>query len=179
MDLKLKGKRVVVTGASKGIGLAISRTFAREGAAVYMAARNAERLEAAAATIKSETGAQVATLALDASASDAGARLSSSSSEETSSFSKECCAGSGAARLRRAKAAETPSYGSTRRRSRRATCSGLRRSRRPTSTSTASKNSIKDVVIEAFASNAQDRRDGEERAVTQERRPGVRRQGPA
>jgi NAD(P)-dependent dehydrogenase (short-subunit alcohol dehydrogenase family) len=75
MDLKLKGKRVVITGASKGIGLAIARSFAREGAAVFMAARNAERLEAAAATIKNETGAQVATLALDAAASDAGTRL--------------------------------------------------------------------------------------------------------
>ncbi len=75
MDLKLKGKRVVITGASKGIGLAISRTFAREGAAVFMAARNAERLEEAAAQLRKETGAQVSTLALDAASSDAGARL--------------------------------------------------------------------------------------------------------
>ena len=75
MDLKLKGKRVVVTGASKGIGLAICRSFAREGAQVFMAARNAERLDAAAAQLKTETGAQIATLALDAAASDAGARL--------------------------------------------------------------------------------------------------------
>lgn len=75
MDLQLKGKRVIVTGASKGIGFAIARTFAREGAAVFMVARNAERLEAAAATIKSETGAQVSALALDAAAAGAGERL--------------------------------------------------------------------------------------------------------
>ncbi len=75
MDLKLKGKRVVVTGASKGIGLAICNSFAREGAQVFMAARDAGRLEAAAAQLKAQTGAQVATLALDAAASDAGTRL--------------------------------------------------------------------------------------------------------
>jgi NAD(P)-dependent dehydrogenase (short-subunit alcohol dehydrogenase family) len=75
MDLRLKDKRVVVTGASKGIGLAISRSFAREGAQVFMAARTADRLEAAAAQLRSETGAQIATLALDASTADAGARL--------------------------------------------------------------------------------------------------------
>ncbi len=75
MDLQLKGKRVVVTGASKGIGFAIAKTFAREGAVVFMAARNAERLEAAAAQIRAETGAKVSALALDASAADAGERL--------------------------------------------------------------------------------------------------------
>ena len=75
MDLQLKGKRVVVTGASKGIGFAIAKTFAREGAVVFMAARNAERLEAAAAQIRTETGAKVSALALDASAADAGERL--------------------------------------------------------------------------------------------------------
>lgn len=75
MDLKLRGKRVLVTGASKGIGLAIARSFAREGAVLYLAARNTERLDAAAAQLKSETGAQVSTLAIDAAAADAGERL--------------------------------------------------------------------------------------------------------
>lgn len=75
MDLQLKGKRVVVTGASKGIGLAIARSFAREGALLFLAARNAERLDAAAAQLRSETGAQVSVLALDAAAADAGERL--------------------------------------------------------------------------------------------------------
>ena len=34
MDLKLKGKCVIVTGGSKGIGLAIAQEFAKEGAAI-------------------------------------------------------------------------------------------------------------------------------------------------
>ena len=40
MDLNLKGKRVLVTGGSKGIGRACAEAFAREGADVRIAARN-------------------------------------------------------------------------------------------------------------------------------------------
>src|SRR6478735_7620537 len=45
MDLDLKGKVVVVTGASKGIGLAIARAFADEGARVVAGARNTGSLD--------------------------------------------------------------------------------------------------------------------------------------
>ena len=47
MDLQLTGKRAVVTGASKGIGLAVARALVAEGAHVVLAARGAETLEAA------------------------------------------------------------------------------------------------------------------------------------
>ena len=51
MELGLKGKGVIVTGASKGIGRAIALEFAREGANVALCARGAEALEKTRAEI--------------------------------------------------------------------------------------------------------------------------------
>ena len=51
MDLGLEGKRALVTGASKGIGLGIARELAAEGAEVAISSSSRERIEAAAAEI--------------------------------------------------------------------------------------------------------------------------------
>jgi NAD(P)-dependent dehydrogenase (short-subunit alcohol dehydrogenase family) len=64
MDLGLQGKLAVVTGGSKGIGLGIAKSFAREGADVLICARNAEQL-AVAARVLAEHGTQVDTLVCD------------------------------------------------------------------------------------------------------------------
>lgn len=60
MELGLKGKGVIVTGASKGIGRAIALEFAREGAHVAICARGAEALE--------KTRAEIAALGVTAHA---------------------------------------------------------------------------------------------------------------
>ncbi|UTH75544.1 SDR family NAD(P)-dependent oxidoreductase [Chromobacterium sp. IIBBL 290-4] len=46
MDLQLRGKRMAVTGGSSGIGAAIVKTLAAEGAEVFCCARDAARLDA-------------------------------------------------------------------------------------------------------------------------------------
>jgi NAD(P)-dependent dehydrogenase (short-subunit alcohol dehydrogenase family) len=51
LDLKLDGKRALVTGSSSGIGGAIARTLAGQGAAVVVHGRNAERAQAVAGDI--------------------------------------------------------------------------------------------------------------------------------
>jgi NAD(P)-dependent dehydrogenase (short-subunit alcohol dehydrogenase family) len=56
MDLELKGKVAIVTGGSRGIGLAIGKALAAEGANVALVARNAALLESAAAGITAEGG---------------------------------------------------------------------------------------------------------------------------
>lgn len=52
MDLGLNGKRVAVTGGSKGIGRAIAEGFAAEGADVSICARNADEVAATVASLK-------------------------------------------------------------------------------------------------------------------------------
>ena len=70
MDLQLAGKRALVTGGSKGIGKAIARQLAREGADVVIAARGAGELTATAAALSAETGRKVVGLTVDTQADE-------------------------------------------------------------------------------------------------------------
>jgi NAD(P)-dependent dehydrogenase (short-subunit alcohol dehydrogenase family) len=67
MDLKLTGRTALITGSSKGIGLAVAQWFAREGVNVCLVARSGNRLEKEAASIRQTTNLAVRTLAADLS----------------------------------------------------------------------------------------------------------------
>jgi len=56
MDLGLKGKCVLVTGGSKGIGFAVSELFAAEGANVAICARNADEVGKAVKSLAAKGG---------------------------------------------------------------------------------------------------------------------------
>ena len=71
MDLHLSGKRVLITGASQGIGFAVASLFAEEGCSLVLVARNEERLKHAAASIAERFGAVPQILAADLSAPSA------------------------------------------------------------------------------------------------------------
>ena len=70
MDLKLKGKRVIVLGGTRGIGRAIAETFAREGADIAICARNHEQVDAAVADL-SKRGVRATGASVDMSNSSA------------------------------------------------------------------------------------------------------------
>src|SRR4029077_19820737 len=70
MDLGLTGKIAMVGGASKGLGFAIARALAGEGAHVCIASRDAAAIQRAADTIRAETGGSPLAVAADLSRAD-------------------------------------------------------------------------------------------------------------
>jgi NAD(P)-dependent dehydrogenase (short-subunit alcohol dehydrogenase family) len=65
MDMRLAGQRVLITGASQGIGEGLARSFAAEGCRLALAARSADKLRALAAELRTAHGIQADVLALD------------------------------------------------------------------------------------------------------------------
>ena len=65
MDLGLRNKRAVISGASRGIGRAIAEALAAEGASVAICGRTAEDVEAAADEISARHGTQAYGKAVD------------------------------------------------------------------------------------------------------------------
>lgn len=75
MELGLRGKRALITGASKGIGYAVAEVFAEEGCDVDMASRDPAVLEEAAQKIRSAHQVNVRTFPADLSKAEDRARL--------------------------------------------------------------------------------------------------------
>jgi NAD(P)-dependent dehydrogenase (short-subunit alcohol dehydrogenase family) len=75
MQVSLAGRSAVVTGGSKGIGLAVAREFAASGAEVAIVARGREALDAAVDGIRRQTQARVIGLQGDVGQADEVRRL--------------------------------------------------------------------------------------------------------
>jgi NAD(P)-dependent dehydrogenase (short-subunit alcohol dehydrogenase family) len=78
MDLNLHGKTALVTGASKGIGLAVAQALAAEGCNLHLVARGKETLEAAREAIRKRHQIAVALHPLDLSHSESVGQLAES-----------------------------------------------------------------------------------------------------
>jgi NAD(P)-dependent dehydrogenase (short-subunit alcohol dehydrogenase family) len=76
MDLKLKGRTALVTGSTGGIGYAIARTLAAEGAEVVVNGRTPARVEEAVGKVRAEApGAKVRGIAADLATASGAAAL--------------------------------------------------------------------------------------------------------
>nr|AGU11518.1 Enoyl-(Acyl carrier protein) reductase [uncultured organism] len=67
--MKLEGKTALVTGGNSGIGLAIARRFAQEGARVFIAGRDQAKLDAAVALIGTQNGPKAEAIRADVTSS--------------------------------------------------------------------------------------------------------------
>ncbi|UZE48701.1 SDR family oxidoreductase [Rhodopseudomonas sp. P2A-2r] len=65
MDLHLRGNRVLITGASKGIGAAAAEAFAAEGCSIALAARSGIAMEELATRLRADHGVEVAVHTVD------------------------------------------------------------------------------------------------------------------
>lgn len=75
MEFKLTNKTALITGASKGIGLAVAEVLAREGCHLHLAARNGEAMQQAKQVLEARHGVKVTTHALDLSSTAAMEKL--------------------------------------------------------------------------------------------------------
>jgi NAD(P)-dependent dehydrogenase (short-subunit alcohol dehydrogenase family) len=82
MDFGLRGKYALVTGGSRGIGKAIARELAHEGADVVVASRTLEDLEKTAREIEDETGRRVIPMALDVTQREQVNRVAAATAEQ-------------------------------------------------------------------------------------------------
>lgn len=70
MDLQLRGKRAIVTGASRGIGYAVAAALAAEGADVVLAARGEAALAEAAARLRAAHGTRAIAVPADSTSQE-------------------------------------------------------------------------------------------------------------
>jgi len=75
MDLKLKDKRVLVTGSSRGLGYATAYLLAKEGARVAINGRDENKIKSVAEKMSKETGSQVIGLVGDVTSADVPEKL--------------------------------------------------------------------------------------------------------
>jgi NAD(P)-dependent dehydrogenase (short-subunit alcohol dehydrogenase family) len=75
MDLGLHGKRVLITGGSKGIGLACAESFAEAGCDIVLASRDAAALAAAADALRAKAQVNIRVFAADLSKPEERERL--------------------------------------------------------------------------------------------------------
>lgn len=81
MDLRLKGKSVLITGASQGIGAECARVFAEEGCNLHLTARSLDKLEALRAEITAAHDVMVALHPADLAAPGEAERVAEAAGE--------------------------------------------------------------------------------------------------
>lgn len=75
MDLRIKGRKAIVCASSEGLGYASAYALAQAGCSLVMNGRSKDKLEAAAAQVRGETGATVTTVVADVSKPDGRAAI--------------------------------------------------------------------------------------------------------